>query len=220
VNKLIVESQNDKYFIQRVLEHLELTNVEISNPICNVDEYICLDGIDNLKRKLQDMKLDDIDSLGIVLDADDAGVEKRVEQINKIFKELDINIVFEKANEFKYDAKFDIKIACHILNIGGSGDLDTVLKQIAKNSSIFADCLNGWRKCLQENNKEVTDKAFLKFWVNNYLRFDTCTQDEQKQSFKKCNFEQALKKDVWDFEHKVLDDMKDFLKLFNNEVKR
>jgi len=218
VNKIIVESKNDKFFIQRIIEHLNLDNIEISEPLCNVDEYICLDGISNLKNKLKDMKLDDIDVLGIVLDADEAGIQTRVENINGILQELKINIEFEKANEYRYDAVLDIKMICYILNIDGNGDLDNVLKSIAKDSSIFADCLEKWRTCLREKDEDITDKAFLKFWVNNYLRFDTCSQEEQKQSFKKCNFEQALQKDVWDFDNNVLDDLKEFLTLYKREI--
>ena len=66
----------------------------------------------------------------------------------------------------------------------------------------------------EEKEKEVSDTIFTKFWVNNYLRFDTCDKEEQKKSSKKCNFEKALEKDFWDFEHKSLDSIKDFLKLF------
>ena len=119
VNKLIVESQNDKYFVQRIIEKLNLKNIEISEPICSIDEYICLDGISKLKSKLQDMKLDSIDKLGIIIDADDVGIEKRIEEINSILKELNIDIKLENINEFKKDSETDLEIACYILNING-----------------------------------------------------------------------------------------------------
>lgn len=218
VNKLIVESENDKFFIQRVIDHLNLDNIEISEPICNVDEYVCLDGISNLKHKLQDMKLDDIDVLGIVLDADKVGIEQRVQKINEILSELDINVEFDKPNEFKHDTKLDIKVICHVLHVNGNGDLDNVLKSIAKNTSTFSDCLESWRDCLKEKGEDVSDKAFLKFWVSNYLRFDTCSKVEQKQSFRKCNFEQALQKDAWDFGDIVLDELKEFLNIYKREI--
>jgi hypothetical protein len=75
VNKIIVESKNDKYFISRLIEVMSLSDVEIEEPICNVDEFICLDGMANLGRKLRDIKLDDIDKLGIVLDANSKGID-------------------------------------------------------------------------------------------------------------------------------------------------
>ena len=46
------------------------------------------------------------------------------------------------------------------------------------------------------------------------MRFDTCSKKERKQIDRKCSFEQSLQKDIWDFEHKVLDELKEFLYLF------
>ncbi|WP_223175808.1 DUF3226 domain-containing protein [Sulfurimonas crateris] len=219
MNKLIVESKNDKYFVEALINALNLNELEVDEPLCNVDEYICLDGIDNLKHKLKDLKLDNIDRLGIILDADEVGVLKRIEQINKVLKELNINIELEKINEFRKDKNLDISIACHILNIDGKGELENILKQIAKNDTVFADCLESWKKCLEDNDKGMSQKDFLKFWVNNYIRFDTCTKEEQKQIGKKCSFQSAMQKDIWDFEHSVLDSLKKFLQsMKNNEI--
>lgn len=65
-----------------------------------------------------------------------------------------------------------------------------------------------------DNNKEnIKDKDFDKFWVNNYIRFDTCSKKEQKQAEKNCTLEKSFEKDVWDFDNKILDDLKNFLKL-------
>ncbi len=41
VNKLIVESKNDKFFIERLIKILNLQNIEVSEPICLIDECIC-----------------------------------------------------------------------------------------------------------------------------------------------------------------------------------
>ena len=214
MNKLIVESKNDKIFVEKILKILNFQNIEVSEPICLIDECICLDGLGNLEKKLRDEKLDSINKIGILLDADNEGVSKRIDEINKILKNLDINIVFENINELKKDEKKDIEIACHILNIEDKGSLDNILKAIAKSPSNYADCLESWKKCLEEKKEKVSDTIFTKFWVNNYLRFDTCSKDEQKKSSKNCSLEKALEKDVWDFEHKSLDSLKDFLKLF------
>ncbi|WOE70845.1 DUF3226 domain-containing protein [Hydrogenimonas thermophila] len=98
MNKLIVESKNDKYFIEKLIEHLNIKNIEIDEPLCNIDEFVCLDGISNLKYKLEDLKLDsgEIDKLGIILDADKIGIDQRLEQVNNILEELNINIKFTK----------------------------------------------------------------------------------------------------------------------------
>lgn len=214
VNKLIVESQNDKYFVQRIIKKLNLKNIEISEPICSIDEYICLDGISKLKNKLQDMKLDSIDKLGIIIDADDIGIEKRIDEINTILNELKLDIKLENINEFKKDSKYDLEIACYILNINGKGDLDLILKNIAINSTVYADCLSSWEDCLKIHKMKISEKEMIKFWVNNYIKFDICDKKERKQSFKNCNLEKALQKDVWNFEDKHLEGLKTFLKLF------
>lgn len=214
MNKLIVESKNDKIFVEKILKILNFQNIEVSEPICLIDECICLDGLGNLEKKLRDEKLDSINKIGILIDADNEGVSKRIEEVNKILKNLDINVEFNNINQLKKDEKNDIEIACHILNIEDRGSLDNILKTISKGKSEYADCLKAWKKCLEEKGERVSDTIFTKFWVNNYLRFDTCDKEEQKNSSKKCNFEKALEKDVWDFEHKSLDSLKDFLKLF------
>ena len=214
VNKLIVESDNDKIFIEKLKSILNIDNLEISQPLCSIDEFICLDGLGNLEKKLKDIKLDELDKLGILIDADEVGIEKRISEINGILKKVGIEVEFKDINEFQKDSKNDIEIACHILNIEDRGSLDNILKTISKGKSEYADCLKAWKKCLEEKGERVSDTIFTKFWVNNYLRFDTCDKEEQKKSSKKCNFEKALEKDCWDFEHKSLDSLKDFLKLF------
>lgn len=217
VNKLIVESKNDKFFIEALMSKLNLSQIEVDSPLCSIDEYICLDGIDNLRYKLQDLKLDDIDKLGIILDADEAGINNRIQQINKVLKDVNIDINFEKTNEFKKDEELDISISCHILNIDGKGELENILKKIAKEDTTFADCLNSWKDCIDSHNKEISKKDFLKFWINNYIRFDTCTKEEQKQISKKCSFQKAMQKDIWNFEDEVLDSLKEFLQSINNK---
>ena len=78
-----------------------------------------------------------------------------------------------------------------------------------------ADCLEAWKTCLTSKGKTITDKDFDKFWVNNYLRFDTCSASEKSQVARKCNYESGMKKDIWDFENPILKDLKEFLNLIN-----
>ena len=100
------------------------------------------------------------------------------------------------------------------MNVSGSGELETVLKAIKSKDSTYADCLESWRDCLKGKGKpDLSQKEFDKFWVNNYLRFDTCLASEKSQAGTKCNYEAGIKKDIWDFENQILDDLKEFLKL-------
>jgi len=40
---------------------------------------------------------------------------------------------------------------------------------------------------------------------------DQCTKKEQKQAGRKCNTEASMQKDIWDFDHVCLNDLKQFL---------
>ncbi len=194
-NRLIVESENDKYFIEAFIKHLNLDTIKVGEPIC-------LGGIGNLKNKLQGLKADiekhDIQKIGIIFDADDLGIKKRTKYIKDIIS----------SSEFEDDSIFKI----YIMNIDGKGELETVLKEIANKDCTMANCLEDWKKCLLSKDKEIKQKDFDKFWVNVYQRYDRCTEKESKQAGKNCNNEASFKKDIYDFEHKALDKLKEFLK--------
>ncbi len=46
---LIVESENDKYFIESLKEFLNIYEVNIDTPICTIDDYECLNGLSKAK---------------------------------------------------------------------------------------------------------------------------------------------------------------------------
>ncbi len=203
-NLLIVESEGDKFFIEALLNEINL-KLEIGQPICTINEYECLGGINKLEQKLKFVKTrvqkEDIEKIGIVFDADMVGIEQRKEEIKDKVKS-----VFGEYN----DDVFSI----YILNKNGVGELEDILKEIKSSNSPYADCLESWRECLLSNEIEVSDKVFNKFWVNNYIMYDTCTKSKHRgQKSKYCIFEYAMKeKNIWNFEHPILDELKKFLK--------
>ena len=72
---------------------------------------------------------------------------------------------------------------------------------------------------MQKHGKEISLKEFNKFWVDMYIRFDTCSKSDKKQADRKCSmrgFDYVMtnKAVIWDFEHPVLNDLKKFLGLF------
>lgn len=220
-NLLIVESENDQYFIESLKTYLNIYDVDIDTPICSIDDYECLNGLSKakLEHKLQEIKIEiekrGIEKIGIILDADKEGVDKRIELINEALKVIDKDLNMVSCNHFIKSESLDIEIACYMTNVDGYGELETVLKKIKSKDSPFADCLEHWKRCLEEKSQSIKDKDFDKFWVNTYQRFDCCTKKEQKQAGRKCNPEASMKKDIWNFEHSVLDKLKEFLKLFN-----
>lgn len=201
-NLLIVESENDKYFIEALINHLNL-NIEVGSPICSIDEYECLGGISKLENKLKELKgrvsKDGIEKIGIVFDADKVGIEQRTKDIQE-----KIDFVFKK--------DIDVIFKIYIMNVNGYGELETILKEIASEESTIADCLESWQNCLPKD-KKLNQKDFDKFWIQIYQRYDCCTKREKKQAGEKCSNEVSLKeKNIWNFEHSILNDLKDFLK--------
>lgn len=218
-NILLVESENDKYFIEALIQYLALTTVEVDTPICNINDYECLDGLGNFAKRLTDLKKEiaskGIEKIGILIDADDKGIDESIKFIDTHLKQICSDVNFTQTNEIQHSNELDVDFVCCIIHVNGNGELETLLKTIKSEDSPFADCLNAWRECLIASGKEnISDKNFDKFWVNNYLRYDTCTKKEQNQADRKCKNEFAIKKLIWDFDHSALDDLKTFLRLF------
>jgi hypothetical protein len=229
---LIVESKNDQVFVEALVKHLNLANIELDAPLCQIDEYECLNGLsrkrliaalDSLK---YDLITDDIQAIGIILDSDGRQAE-RLELINNAVRE-----VFATSEQFldagelitvsvrADDDDINLQLACFLTNVDGQGELETVLRAIKNQPAVYADCLDEWRRCLEEHGKTISDKELDKFWVNNYIRFDTCSKKEKKQAYRKCsmqNFDYIMqhKKNIWNFDSPVLDEFKSFLRLFN-----
>ena len=120
-NSIIVESENDKYFIEAFINKLNL-EIEVENPICSIDDYECLGGYTNLKNRLQEIRFDKVTKLGIILDADSVGIEGRVNFINESIKVVCSDLELTKINELKRSEQLDIEIACYVMNIDDKGE--------------------------------------------------------------------------------------------------
>lgn len=219
-NILIVESINDKYFVEGVKNHLSNIDFEVDTPVCSINSYECLEGLSlkKLESKLHELKIkidkEGIDKVGILLDADEEGVDKKLELVNHALSSIGSDIVINSINEWYSCSALDVDISCHILNISGTGELETLLKIIKQKDSTYADCLVAWKKCLEDNNKSISNKDFDKFWVSIYQRFDCCSRREKKQAFKKCGNEASMLKDIWDYSHESLTSFREFLQMF------
>ncbi len=211
---LIVESTNDKYFIEALINPNNI-DLSIDTPICKIADYECLEGV-NLKKitnKLEELKTEiqkrDFSTIGILLDADDVGIEARLMLINDAFKKAEVNDVsIEEVNTLYRVDSLDVNIICHILNIDGKGELDTILKTIKSEPSDKADCLEKWQECLTD---KISEKEFNKFWVNIYQRYDCCSNEQKRQAGRKCNMEASMKKNIWNFSHDCLKELNVFL---------
>lgn len=218
-NLLIVESHNDKYFLEALIRYLNLANVEVGSPVCNIDEFECLKGISRLKQRLKEIgytiEKGPIAKLGIILDADKVGIDGRVKLIDDSLKEICSDVSLHSTNTLVKSVELEVEIACHIMNVDGFGELETLLKRIKSKPSICADCLDSWRECLDGEGKIIDNKFFDKFWIDIYQRYDICKMNESNAD-KNCRGEISMKKDIWDFEHPQLKGLKEFLQLFRD----
>ena len=229
-NILIVESKNDKIFIEKLIEILNFDNIEIDEPIC-VDDYECLDGwsktaiIRALKSLSASLPKKNITKIGIVIDQDKHTKEQRLNLINECVDQVFTKsaILNDVSSLIEVKSNFDIslQLGCYFTNVNQQGDLDTLLKAIKTQDSDYADCLESWRNCVKEQEKTISNEDFDKFWINNYIRFDTCLKKESGQAYRKCsmyNFDYILenKSHIFDFDNPVLDEIKAFLKLFKD----
>ncbi|MHC5727077.1 MAG: DUF3226 domain-containing protein [Nostoc sp.] len=226
-NILIVESKNDKYFLQAIIRYLNL-NIEVDPILISEEDYKSMEGLDKKKltNALKDLKADiqkgEIERVGIIIDIDNYQEIDRINFINECvqeaFPETPLLIKVKEFVNLTLD-ELNIQLACYFTNLDGQGELETVLKTIKIQGSVHADCLESWKDCLQKNGQEITVKEFNKFWVDMYIRFDTCSKNEKKQAERKCSmkgFDYVMthKTTIWDFEHPALNDLKDFLQLF------
>jgi hypothetical protein len=51
--------------------------------------------------------------------------------------------------------------------------------------------------------------------VLTHQRYDCCSKKDKKKAGIKCNPEASLQKDIWDFSHPVLNDLKSYLAMFD-----
>lgn len=235
MNILIVESKNDRCFIEALVKHLNLhKNVQVDAPICQIDDYECLDGLNESKltTKFRDV-LDDvakkgISKIGLLLDMDKETRETRIAFVNKalsnaLSQTVASFIPIKNISEFtriNLNADTSVEIACFFTNVDGKGELETLLKAIKANeqSSNYADCLEQWRNCVGID--KISDKEFGKLWIDFYVRWDTCSNKDRKQADRKCsmrNFDYVMQEkgnEIFKLDHELLESLRHFLNLF------
>ncbi|MFO0213838.1 MAG: DUF3226 domain-containing protein, partial [Pseudanabaena sp.] len=186
-NILIVESENDQYFIEALVNQVLSSDTSDTN-ICKIDEYKH-SSLDETKlttqitNSLLDANKNISTKIGIILDIDNSTEQERIDLINKCLEKSFNECVYPQPNKLTKTKEFvscqtnynlEIQIACFFTNIDGQGELETVLKAIKTKESTFADCIyTGWQNCLISQGKklgkrgepcDISDKEILKLW--------------------------------------------------------
>ncbi|WP_377475634.1 MAG: hypothetical protein P2A85_22595 [Microcoleus anatoxicus] len=226
-NIVIVESKNDRIFMQAMVEKLNC-DIQVEKPIY-IDDYQSLEGLSEtelikaLKNLIRKIDRKDIEKIGIIIDIDNCSEQERLQFVDKCIKQVFEAESLSSTKQFidicTTDHGTNAKLACYFTNVGGKGELETLLKAIKDKDSTYADCLDSWKTCIESQGKKINQKEFDKFWISNYIRFDTCSKQEQKQAGSKCSmskFDYVMehKKDIWDWDNPALDDLKEFFRLF------
>ena len=225
-NIAIVESKNDAIFMQAMVDTLNCA-IQVDPPIY-IDNYKSLEGLSETKLiiTLKDLEADlqkrDIEKIGIIIDIDNYSEPERLEWVNKCIQQVFESETLSRTKQFIDicgDNGTKAQLACYFTNFEGKGELETLLKAIKARESPYADCLNSWKSCIEKEGKKIKQKDFDKFWISNYIKYDTCSNQDQKQASRKCSmseFDYVMKhkKDIWNWDHPALDDLKEFFKLF------
>ncbi|MEG4419078.1 hypothetical protein QUA70_10785 [Microcoleus sp. LAD1_D5] len=227
-NIVIVESKNDRIFMQAMVEKLNC-DLQVASPIY-IDDYKSLDGLDETKliSALKNLKAEipkkGVKKIGIIIDIDNYSEQERLGLVNNCIKngfgtETKTLSSTKQFIDICGDNGTKAELACYFTNVGGRGELETLLKAIKARESPHADCLDSWKTCIEKQGQEIDRKDFDKFWVSNYIRYDTCSTQDQKQAGRKCSmagFDYVMehKKDIWDWNNPALDDLKEFFTLF------
>ena len=186
-------------------------DIQLEPPIY-IDDYESLEGlsetklINTLKALEADLQKRDIEKIGIIIDIDNYSEPERLEFVNKCIQQVFEAETLSSTKQFIDicgDNGTNAKLACYFTNFQGIGELETLLKAIKARASHYADCLDSWKTCIESQGKIIDRKDFDKFWVSIYLRYDTCSNQEQKQAGRKCSmsgFDYVMKhkKDIWD----------------------
>jgi len=225
-NIVIVESKNDRIFMQAMVEKLNC-DVQVASPIYIAD-YKSLEGLSEtelikaLKSLEANIDKKGIEKIGIIIDIDNCSEQERLKFVDRCIKQVFKAESLSSTKQFIdicADNGTNAKLACYFTNVEGKGELETLLKAIKARESPHADCLDSWKTCIESQGQQINQKGFDKFWVSIYLRYDTCSDNEQQQAGRKCSmsgFDYVMehKKDIWDWNNPALDDLKEFFTLF------
>ena len=230
-NILIVEGKTDKKFLDSYIDYLCKTAPE---------KYFFLDEIDkdNIQNSGGQDKISSIldkqkininkrktKNIGILIDADDEGIEKKIEE--KINPAIQKSFGTENAIKFpnqKYpitytenDRENNFNVFCHIFNLNGKGELEDILMEIRTEKTLQATiCLERFvHQCMEGFNIAYPEKQYKKDFVYFYgyesLKKERLSIKETKSRLKNLEY---YRPEYWDFESHLLNDLKEFLNLF------
>ena len=190
---LIVESPNDKAFMELLLAQPQAAEISTIQPteIEHLHNFLGTDGKEKrgktaLSQKLQVTRSElsktkaHIQHVAVIVDADSpphGGQAQSLALINRAFEEaFGVDPRFSAPGEVitptvdLLGEKISLSLSCFLMqDATGEGNLDTVLKAIASRSCVESDCLEEMNRCVEAQTGQPM-RDFTKQWVNYYLR--------------------------------------------------
>ena len=205
---LIVESKNDKFAFEAILRRMGIAGQVIVDAADlfdwreqpaegNLEKPTEL--VNTFSSTLGEISNGKYKTVGIIWDLDEFTPEQRQAQINLALQKaiekhnsLDSSNVASISGQASASAFASIKVgkaeaqfACFFVGLNGRGEMEDILKSVAKNPAPLADCVNACLpKCLSElETSSFREKDLVKLWVENYVRYDVLPKKERNDKF-------------------------------------
>jgi hypothetical protein len=219
--KIIVEGKTDKVFIESLTGKNGIVN-SLVEELGGIDDF---EYSEKIEEKLKGAKIQvakGLRKIGIIIDQD-AKENNRIIFLNKMIQNVFGTEYALKEEQEPIEIKVGdhiVELSCFIMNVNGEGELSTMLRTIKpeNKSSTFADCLEKWWECADAEKKVIDQVEFDKNWYHYYIKWDNSSHKERQQASKYCSLEYSLnhKKDIWNFENEILNNLKKYLSTFSN----
>jgi hypothetical protein len=207
---IFVEGKDDKSFIEALNNNASVKEIVIDDMGGGGQANNALI-IKKLKAFVNDFQINPSEKLGIILDLDNYSPKERLDFLNDCVNDV-LGVRLDEVGIFKSIELYEmpLQIGCYFVK----PNLDVLLRKIASQQAIVADCLYS---CLEKEN--VKQKERDKAWVFYYMRYDICDAQERIKAQENVTFNYTASKGAWDLDSQHLADLKAFLNFSINLLK-
>ncbi len=231
-NILLVEGNSDIKFFETLINYAnrKIENFDIGNHV----KFDSIGGSDfditekAIKSLVTDLRKNPIKKFGIIMDLDEKSNEDRFKQIQDILTNIFGKTSVEKKSNSEINLKINeqktVLVSCYFIENTIITNLELLLKSITTIEPVAANCLKNWYDCAIASGRNIRRSDYLKFWREVYVRYDYCSDKKLlKHAAENCTVDKSYsnlliedKAKAWDFDHEILNDLKEFLKSFTN----
>ena len=201
---LLVEGKGDKDFFDNLLSFVNIDNIQVES--IGGKDSLNNDFVDKLSVALLSSSIE-IKVVGIVLDADLAQINSRIDKVNTFIAKINNtdlkNLSFDKIKKCGEFTKSKTKIGTFIMpDCKNQGMLETLCIKSLDNEPI-SNCIDNYIYCVESvlGKLEKIDKRKVQIYIA------AKTKDCEEK-----NIGHAINSGMFDLSHNVFDEIKEFLK--------